>query len=113
MATFNIVEVDNSFGQPQDCQDNTNFQISSTEMEQEKPVVVIIADPPITDTLAAGNEGAAQEEKLMEINVNAEEERTSEEPYVEVISEIGSDDETPETNVLTALPVYAKAGGQN
>uniref|UniRef100_A0A915K1I4 Uncharacterized protein n=1 Tax=Romanomermis culicivorax TaxID=13658 RepID=A0A915K1I4_ROMCU len=46
-------------------------------------------------------------------NVNAEEEGTSEEPYVEVVSEIGSDDETPETKYTLAPPVYAKAGGQN
>uniref|UniRef100_A0A915HEQ8 Uncharacterized protein n=1 Tax=Romanomermis culicivorax TaxID=13658 RepID=A0A915HEQ8_ROMCU len=46
-------------------------------------------------------------------NINAEEEGTSEEPYVEVVSEIGSDEEIPEANVLPTPPVYAKAGGQN
>uniref|UniRef100_A0A915IF19 Uncharacterized protein n=1 Tax=Romanomermis culicivorax TaxID=13658 RepID=A0A915IF19_ROMCU len=46
-------------------------------------------------------------------NINAEEEGTSKERYVEVVSEIGSDEEIPEANVLPAPPVYAKAGGQN
>uniref|UniRef100_A0A915KYV7 Uncharacterized protein n=1 Tax=Romanomermis culicivorax TaxID=13658 RepID=A0A915KYV7_ROMCU len=42
--------------------------------------------------------------------MNAEE-GTSEELFVEVMSEIGSDEENPGTN--PAPPVYAKAGGQN
>uniref|UniRef100_A0A915KA46 Uncharacterized protein n=1 Tax=Romanomermis culicivorax TaxID=13658 RepID=A0A915KA46_ROMCU len=46
-------------------------------------------------------------------SINAEEEGTSEELFVEVVSEIGSDEEIPEANVLPAPPVYAKAGGQN
>uniref|UniRef100_A0A915JVH1 Uncharacterized protein n=1 Tax=Romanomermis culicivorax TaxID=13658 RepID=A0A915JVH1_ROMCU len=46
-------------------------------------------------------------------NINAEEEGTSEEPFVEVVSEIRSDEEDPGANVLSTLPVYAKAGGQN
>uniref|UniRef100_A0A915KPQ1 3'-5' exonuclease domain-containing protein n=1 Tax=Romanomermis culicivorax TaxID=13658 RepID=A0A915KPQ1_ROMCU len=50
---------------------------------------------------------------FMTENINAEEEGTSEEPYIEVVSKIGSDEEIPETNVLPTPPVYAKAGGQN
>uniref|UniRef100_A0A915HPA8 Uncharacterized protein n=1 Tax=Romanomermis culicivorax TaxID=13658 RepID=A0A915HPA8_ROMCU len=46
-------------------------------------------------------------------DINPEEEGTSEEPYVEVVSEISSDDEETGGNVLPAPPVYAKAGGQN
>uniref|UniRef100_A0A915IZI7 Uncharacterized protein n=1 Tax=Romanomermis culicivorax TaxID=13658 RepID=A0A915IZI7_ROMCU len=47
-------------------------------------------------------------------NANAEEEETSKEPFVKVVSEIASEeDENPQANVLPALPVYAKAGGQN
>uniref|UniRef100_A0A915KU33 Uncharacterized protein n=1 Tax=Romanomermis culicivorax TaxID=13658 RepID=A0A915KU33_ROMCU len=108
-------------------------------MEQEKPEVVIIADPPIADTPATRSKGAVEEEKLMEIvetesekqpeleklteqikekekieilekekygkaaieltkqleNMKAEEEGTSEELFVEVVSEIGSDEEYP------------------
>uniref|UniRef100_A0A915KJS5 Uncharacterized protein n=1 Tax=Romanomermis culicivorax TaxID=13658 RepID=A0A915KJS5_ROMCU len=36
-------------------------------MEQDKPVVVLIADPPITSTPADGSKGVEEEEKLMEI----------------------------------------------
>uniref|UniRef100_A0A915HG54 Uncharacterized protein n=1 Tax=Romanomermis culicivorax TaxID=13658 RepID=A0A915HG54_ROMCU len=46
-------------------------------------------------------------------NINAEEEETSEEPFIEVVSKIGSDEEDSGANVLPAPPVYAKAGGQN
>uniref|UniRef100_A0A915J5W9 Uncharacterized protein n=1 Tax=Romanomermis culicivorax TaxID=13658 RepID=A0A915J5W9_ROMCU len=47
-------------------------------------------------------------------NANAEEEETSKEPFVEVVSEIVSEeDENPQANVLPAPPVYAKTGGQN
>uniref|UniRef100_A0A915HFH8 Uncharacterized protein n=1 Tax=Romanomermis culicivorax TaxID=13658 RepID=A0A915HFH8_ROMCU len=56
----------------------------------------------------AANELAKQLE-----NTNAEEEGTSEEPYVEVVSEVSSDEEDSGANVLPAPPVYAKAGGQN
>uniref|UniRef100_A0A915IX12 Uncharacterized protein n=1 Tax=Romanomermis culicivorax TaxID=13658 RepID=A0A915IX12_ROMCU len=45
--------------------------------------------------------------------MNVEEEGTSEEPFIEVVSKIGSDEEDPGANVLPAPPVYAKAGGQN
>uniref|UniRef100_A0A915IU56 Uncharacterized protein n=1 Tax=Romanomermis culicivorax TaxID=13658 RepID=A0A915IU56_ROMCU len=46
-------------------------------------------------------------------NANAEEE-TSEEPFVEIVSEIRSEEEeNSRANVLPAPPVYAKAGGQN
>uniref|UniRef100_A0A915HM00 Uncharacterized protein n=1 Tax=Romanomermis culicivorax TaxID=13658 RepID=A0A915HM00_ROMCU len=112
-------------------------------MEQEKPEVVIMADPPIPVTPATGSKGAAEEEKLMEIvesesekqpeleklteqikemkekieilekekygkaaielakqleNINSEEEATSEEPFIEVMSETGSDEEDPGAN---------------
>uniref|UniRef100_A0A915IBF7 Uncharacterized protein n=1 Tax=Romanomermis culicivorax TaxID=13658 RepID=A0A915IBF7_ROMCU len=126
---------------------------------QEKPEVVIIADPPIADTPTTGSKGAIEEEKLMEIvetesdkqpeleklteqikemkekieilekekygkaaiklakqleSINAKEEETSNEPFLEIVSEIGSqEEEDPRANVLPAQPVYAKAGGQN
>uniref|UniRef100_A0A915IA33 Uncharacterized protein n=1 Tax=Romanomermis culicivorax TaxID=13658 RepID=A0A915IA33_ROMCU len=54
-----------------------------------------------------------QMEQMIERYPKAEEEGTSDELFVEVMSEIGSDEETPEANVLPASPVYAKAGGQN
>uniref|UniRef100_A0A915IUZ7 Uncharacterized protein n=1 Tax=Romanomermis culicivorax TaxID=13658 RepID=A0A915IUZ7_ROMCU len=34
MATSSIVETDNSFGQPQDCQDNTSFLISNCNVRR-------------------------------------------------------------------------------
>uniref|UniRef100_A0A915IV16 Uncharacterized protein n=1 Tax=Romanomermis culicivorax TaxID=13658 RepID=A0A915IV16_ROMCU len=47
-------------------------------------------------------------------NANTEEEETSKEPFVEVVSEIASEEnENPQANVLPAPLVYAKAGGQN
>uniref|UniRef100_A0A915IAK0 Uncharacterized protein n=1 Tax=Romanomermis culicivorax TaxID=13658 RepID=A0A915IAK0_ROMCU len=109
-------------------------------MDQDKPEVVIIADPLIATTPATGSKGAIEEERLMEIvetetekqpkkekygkaaielakqleNVNPEEEETSEEPFVEIVLEIRSEeDENPQANVLSTPPVYAKAGGQN
>uniref|UniRef100_A0A915J6H5 Uncharacterized protein n=1 Tax=Romanomermis culicivorax TaxID=13658 RepID=A0A915J6H5_ROMCU len=112
-------------------------------MEQEKPIVVIIADPPIASTPADGSIGVEEEEKLMEIveseretqpdleklteqygkaaielakqleDINPEEEGMSEEPYLEVVSEIGSDDEETGGNILPTPRVYAKAGEQN
>uniref|UniRef100_A0A915L4R6 Uncharacterized protein n=1 Tax=Romanomermis culicivorax TaxID=13658 RepID=A0A915L4R6_ROMCU len=128
-------------------------------MEQKKPELVIITDPPIADTPATGSKGATEEEKLMEIvetesekqpeleklteqikemkekieilekekygkaaiklakqleSINAKEEETSNEPFLEIVSEIGSqEEEDPRANVLPAQPVYAKAGGQN
>uniref|UniRef100_A0A915J7D1 Uncharacterized protein n=1 Tax=Romanomermis culicivorax TaxID=13658 RepID=A0A915J7D1_ROMCU len=108
---------------------------SVQQMEQEKPEVVIIADPPIATTPAIGSKGVTEEEKLMEIveiesekqpeleklreqikemeekievlqkekygkvaielakqleSINTEEEETSEKPFVEIMSEIGS-----------------------
>uniref|UniRef100_A0A915KKC6 Uncharacterized protein n=1 Tax=Romanomermis culicivorax TaxID=13658 RepID=A0A915KKC6_ROMCU len=45
---------------------------------------------------------------------NEEEEETSKEPYVEVVSEIASqEEENPQLNAWPAPPVYAKAGGQS
>uniref|UniRef100_A0A915IC13 Uncharacterized protein n=1 Tax=Romanomermis culicivorax TaxID=13658 RepID=A0A915IC13_ROMCU len=103
------------------------------QMDQEKPEIVIIADPPIANTPATGSKGATEEEGLMEIvetgsekqpeveklteqikemkekiellekekyrkaaielakqleSINAEEEETSDEPFVEIVSEI-------------------------
>uniref|UniRef100_A0A915KJ93 Uncharacterized protein n=1 Tax=Romanomermis culicivorax TaxID=13658 RepID=A0A915KJ93_ROMCU len=101
-------------------------------MEQEKPVVVIIADPPIASTPADGSKGVEEEEKLkgdspirernitrfrkygkaaIELakqleDINPEEEGTSEEPYVEVVLEI--DDEETAGNVLPATPVVRR-----
>uniref|UniRef100_A0A915JXZ0 Uncharacterized protein n=1 Tax=Romanomermis culicivorax TaxID=13658 RepID=A0A915JXZ0_ROMCU len=47
-------------------------------------------------------------------NANTDEEETSKEPFVEVVSEIVSEeDENPQANILPTPPVYAKAGGQN
>uniref|UniRef100_A0A915HLV1 Uncharacterized protein n=1 Tax=Romanomermis culicivorax TaxID=13658 RepID=A0A915HLV1_ROMCU len=47
-------------------------------------------------------------------NANAEEEETSEEPFVEIVSEIRSEEEeNSRANISPAPPVYAKAGGQN
>uniref|UniRef100_A0A915JIE9 Uncharacterized protein n=1 Tax=Romanomermis culicivorax TaxID=13658 RepID=A0A915JIE9_ROMCU len=47
-------------------------------------------------------------------SANEEEEETSEEPYIEVESEITSEEEeSPQVNGLPAPPVYAKAGGQS
>uniref|UniRef100_A0A915HJ30 Uncharacterized protein n=1 Tax=Romanomermis culicivorax TaxID=13658 RepID=A0A915HJ30_ROMCU len=127
-------------------------------MDQEKPELVIIANPPIAHTPATGSKGATEKEKLMEFvetenekqpeleklteqikemkekieilenekygkaaielvkqleSINAEEEETSDEPFIEIVSEIGSEEEDPRANVLPAPPVYAKAGGQN
>uniref|UniRef100_A0A915JAT8 Uncharacterized protein n=1 Tax=Romanomermis culicivorax TaxID=13658 RepID=A0A915JAT8_ROMCU len=54
-----------------------------------------------------------QLEKQLE-TVNEEEEETSKEPYVEVVSEIASEeDESPLGNALAALLVCAKADGQS
>uniref|UniRef100_A0A915KSQ8 Uncharacterized protein n=1 Tax=Romanomermis culicivorax TaxID=13658 RepID=A0A915KSQ8_ROMCU len=127
-------------------------------MDQDKPEVVVIANPPIASTPAIRSEDMIQEEKVMEIvetetkkqgdvetlgeqikemkqkikmlekerygreavelakqleTTNEEEEETSEEPYIEVVSEIASEEEeSPQVNALPATPVYAKAGGQ-
>uniref|UniRef100_A0A915JRT2 Uncharacterized protein n=1 Tax=Romanomermis culicivorax TaxID=13658 RepID=A0A915JRT2_ROMCU len=104
-------------------------------MDHEKLELVIIADPPIATTPASGSKGAIEEGRLMEIveteiekqpqilekekyekaaielgkqleNMKAEEEETSEEPFVEIVSKIGSEeDENPRANVLPAPPV--------
>uniref|UniRef100_A0A915JMN0 Uncharacterized protein n=1 Tax=Romanomermis culicivorax TaxID=13658 RepID=A0A915JMN0_ROMCU len=136
-----------------------NIHAASQPMDQEKPEVVVISNPPIVSTPPVGSEDIMQEEKLMEVveletkkqhdvevlleqikemkrkiemqekerygkeavelakqlqTGNEEEEETSEEPYVKVISEIASEEEeVSQLNALPTPPVYAKAGGQS
>uniref|UniRef100_A0A915IHF3 Uncharacterized protein n=1 Tax=Romanomermis culicivorax TaxID=13658 RepID=A0A915IHF3_ROMCU len=53
-------------------------------------------------------------ELKMQIETGNEEKETGEEPYVQVVSEISSEEEeAAQLNASPALPVYAKASGQS
>uniref|UniRef100_A0A915K5G7 Uncharacterized protein n=1 Tax=Romanomermis culicivorax TaxID=13658 RepID=A0A915K5G7_ROMCU len=53
--------------QHMNLRENSVYFMNGQQMDQEKPKVVIIADPPITITPAIGSKGAIEEEGLMEI----------------------------------------------